>query len=100
MSRSTLIALTLVVSALCESSLAASVTFVNPGRSNEVFWVTASRGMQMAADSLGMKLDIRYAERSPEKIIEIVKEVAAAKQTDYLIFPNEYALGGEVLKIT
>jgi ABC-type sugar transport system substrate-binding protein len=100
MSRVARITLSLVVSVLCHSSLAASVTFVNPGRSDEVFWTTASRGMQMAAGSLGIKLEIRYAERSPEKIIEIVKEVAAAKQTDYLIFPNEYALGGEVLKIT
>ena len=95
-----LVTLSLVLLAICPPSLAASVTFVNPGRSNEVFWVTASRGMQMAADSLKMDLDIRYAERSPEKIIEIAKEVAAGKKTDYLIFPNEYALGGEVLKIT
>jgi ABC-type sugar transport system substrate-binding protein len=100
MSYRALVALSLVLGAIGQPSLAASVTFVNPGRSDEVFWVTASRGLQMAADSLDMKLDIHYAERSPEKILEIVKEIAAGKKTDYLIFPNEYALGGEVLKIT
>jgi ABC-type sugar transport system substrate-binding protein len=73
---------------------------VNPGRSNEAFWVTASRGMQMAAASLKVDLTVRYAERSQEKFLEIVKEIAVGKKTDFLIVPNEYALGGEVLKIT
>ena len=77
-----------------------SVTFVNPGRSDEVFWVTSSQGMQMAARSLDIGLEIRYAERSPERMVEIVKEVAGGKKPDYLILPNEYALGGEILKIT
>lgn len=90
----------LLLSTVWQACFAYSVTFVNPGRSNEVFWVTASRGMQMAAASLKVDLTVRYAERSQEKFLEIVKEIAAGKKTDFLIVPNEYALGGEILKIT
>jgi len=77
----------------------ASVTFVNPGRSNEAFWVTATQGMQMAARSLEMSLDVRYAERSPERMVEIVKQVTEGKKPDYLVIVNEYGQGGEMLKL-
>ncbi len=80
-------------------SLAASVIFVNPGRSNEAFWVTASQSMQMAAKSLELNLDVRYAERSQGRMVEIVKEVTAGNKPDYLILVNEYGLGGEMLKL-
>jgi ABC-type sugar transport system substrate-binding protein len=92
---------------LCSTLFAASsgasaftVTFVNPGRSDEAFWVAATQGMQMAAKSLEIHLDVRYAERSPERVLEIVKQIAEGNKPDYLVYPNEYGLGGEVLKLT
>jgi ABC-type sugar transport system substrate-binding protein len=86
----------LTASAQC---FALSVIFVNPGRSDEAFWATASQGMQMAARSLDIDLDVRYAERSRERMVEIVKQVAGGKKPDYLILVNEYGLGGEMLKL-
>jgi hypothetical protein len=55
-----LVTLSLVLLAICPPSLAASVTFFNPGSSNEVFRVTASRGMQMAADT--HQADVRHVQ--------------------------------------
>src|SRR5689334_1688028 len=79
--------------------LAFSVFFLNPGRSNENYWTSAAQGMQMAAKSLEITLEVRYAERSPERMLEIVKEVAAGKKPDYLVIVNEYGVGGEMLRI-
>ena len=40
---------------LCGSvARAQSVAFINPGKSDEIYWVTATQGMQAAAHSLGM----------------------------------------------
>jgi len=40
---------------LCGSvARAQSVAFINPGKSDEIYWVTAAQGMQAAAHSLGM----------------------------------------------
>jgi ABC-type sugar transport system substrate-binding protein len=89
-----------ILLATSSSASAFSVAFVNPGRSDEAFWVAATQGMQMAARSLEIDLDVRYAERSPERVMEIVRQVVQGAKPDYLIYPNEYALGGEVLKLT
>lgn len=78
---------------------AISVTFINPGRSDEPFWVSATRAMQMAARSLDIELSVRYAERSPERMIDIAKEIAKGRKPSYLICVNEYGRGGELLKI-
>src|SRR5215813_1290143 len=40
---------------LCGSvARAQSVAFINPGKSDEIYWVTATQGMQAAARTLGM----------------------------------------------
>ena len=38
----------------CSVARAQSVAFINPGKSDEIYWVTATQGMQAAAKSLGM----------------------------------------------
>ncbi|MFM8769829.1 MAG: sugar ABC transporter substrate-binding protein, partial [Rubrivivax sp.] len=55
------IVLLLVLS--CASAWAQRVAFINPGKSDEAFWVSATRAMQAAARDLGVQLEVRYAER-------------------------------------
>ena len=38
---------------------AQSVAFINPGKSDEIYWVTATQGMQAAAASLRMTFEVR-----------------------------------------
>lgn len=68
------------------------MSFINPGRSDETYWLDAARGMQAAADSLGVQLEMRYAERDPLQQIALVRELAArpaAERPDYLIVSGE-----------
>jgi ABC-type sugar transport system substrate-binding protein len=46
---------------------AQSVAFINPGKSDEIYWVTASQAMEAAAKSLGMNFEVQYAQREPLK---------------------------------
>lgn len=79
--------------ALCSTaSPALNVVFINPGRSDETFWVTASEAMHAAAQSLGVKLEVLYAERDPERALQHGRDVAArpaAQRPDYAILVNE-----------
>lgn len=71
---------------------ALSVTFVNPGRSDEAFWVAATQATQAAADSLGVKLETLYAEREPKRTLAIAQQIAqrpSALRPDYVILVNE-----------
>ena len=45
---------------------AESVLFLNPGSTQEAFWVSYSQFMQAAARDLGIDLRILYAQRQPE----------------------------------
>ncbi|AYC35073.1 LacI family transcriptional regulator [Pseudomonas cavernae] len=79
---------------------AASVVFLNPGRSNEVFWTSYSRFMQAAADSLGMELRILYAERDPHLMVRQAHQVLRGEQRpDYLLLVNEEYVGPEILRL-
>lgn len=81
---------------------AQSVAFINPGKSDEVYWVTAAKGMQAAAQDLGMKLEVRYTERDHTKAIEIARELAArpaATRPEYAVVTNDNAVGLGVLKV-
>ena len=55
----------LVLSALLYASGASAqtVAFINPGKSDEIYWVTAAQSMQAAAKSLGMAFEVQYAQR-------------------------------------
>jgi len=78
------------------------VAFVNPGRHDETYWVTASEAMQAAARSLGMQVEIRYAERDHLAQVELVRELAArppVTRPEYLVLVNERRMGGPMLQI-
>ena len=63
---------------LCGSvARAQSVAFINPGKSDEIYWMTATQGMQAAAHSLGMTFEVQYAQREPLKTFEIAREMVA-----------------------
>ncbi|MFZ6723152.1 ABC transporter substrate-binding protein [Undibacterium sp. Ji49W] len=83
------------------SALAMSVTFLNPGKSDEIYWVTAANSMAAAASSLGIRLEVLYAERDHLKPLEFARQIAArpaAARPDYVVLPNDYAVGPEVLR--
>ena len=78
----------------------ASVVFLNPGFSNEPFWVGYSDFMQAAAADLGMRLRIVYGERDPQRILQNSRNVLASReQPDYLVLVNEMYVGPEVLRL-
>jgi ABC-type sugar transport system substrate-binding protein len=81
---------------------AISVVFINPGKSDEVYWKTASRAMEAAARSLDLSLEVRYAEREPLRVLSIAREIVdrpPSRRPDYAIVTNDYATGPELLKL-
>lgn len=92
--------LLLCLSAFCASAQATSVVFLNPGYSNERFWVNYSQYMQDAAGDLGMQLEVIYGERSAETILQNARALAERPQKpDYVLFVNEQYLGPEILRL-
>ena len=88
--------------ALASPALGMTVTFLNPGKSDEIYWVTSSNCMAAAAHALGVQLEIIYAERDHLKTLEFARQLAArplASRPDYVILSNDYAVGAEVLRI-
>lgn len=80
---------------------AQSVVFINPGKSDEGFWVSASQAMQKAADSLGMQLKVMYAQRNRLEPIAIAKKLAQlpkAQRPDYVVFTNDYSVAPGILR--
>ena len=88
------LALCLVV-VLCGSvARGQSVAFINPGKSDEVYWVTAAQAMQAAARSLGMTFEVQYAQREPLKTLEIAREMVArpaGKRPEYIVITDDYS---------
>ena len=81
---------------------AQSVAFINPGKSDEVYWVTAARAMEAVAEDLGMKLEVRYTERDHTRAIEIARELAArpaAARPEYAVITNDNATGQGLLGV-
>ena len=78
------------------------VAFINPGKSDEAYWVSASRSMMAAARSLGMELEVHYAQRQFPLALEIAREIAArpdAQRPQVVVVANEGAAGPELLRI-
>jgi ABC-type sugar transport system substrate-binding protein len=74
------------------ASAAFSVGFINPGRSDEAYWVTAGQALQAAADGLGVTLEQHMAERDPLRVLQIARELAArprGQRPDYVIVTND-----------
>ncbi|UVK96784.1 ABC transporter substrate-binding protein [Pseudomonas sp. B21-048] len=79
---------------------AASVLFLNPGNSQETFWVSYSQFMQTAAKDLGMDLRIRYSERNAETTLKQAREaLQGPDRPDYLVFVNELYVAPEILRL-
>src|SRR5213596_1259630 len=92
----------LVILTTAAVASAQSVAFINPGKSDEIYWVTATQGMQAAAQSLGMAFEVQYAQRDHLKELDIARELvgrSANKRPQYIVFTDDYAVGGELLKI-
>ncbi|MDM4766015.1 ABC transporter substrate-binding protein [Pelomonas sp. SE-A7] len=73
-------------------ALSQTVAFINPGRSDEPFWLGASQAMQAAAHSLAVPLEVLYAEREPERALQLARDIAArpaGQRPDYVILVNE-----------
>lgn len=84
------------------AAAAQSVAFINPGKSDEIYWLTASQAMQNAASSLGIPFEVHYAQREHLKTLEIAREIAARpkeKRPDYVVITHDYAVAVELLKI-
>jgi ABC-type sugar transport system substrate-binding protein len=88
---------------LCGSvAHAQSVAFINPGKSGEIYWVTATQAMQAAAHSLGMTFEVQYAQREPLKTLEIAREMVArpaGKRPEYIVVTDDYSVADRLLAI-
>jgi ABC-type sugar transport system substrate-binding protein len=88
---------------LCDSAARAqSVAFINPGKSEEVYWVTATQAMRAAARSLGMTFEVQYANREPLKTFAIAREMIArpaSGRPQYIVITDDSAVADQLLKI-
>lgn len=83
-------------------ALAQRVAFINPGKSDEAYWLAAAQAMQAAASSLGQTLEVFYAEREHLRALTFARELVArppAQRPAYVVFSNDYATGPELLRI-
>lgn len=94
-----------IVLAFCLSCLlsplwAMSVAFINPGFDNEVYWYTATRAMQAAAEDLGIRLQVSYADRNYRQALQQVQTLVGlpqAQRPDYVILSNEFGSAAEMV---
>ena len=81
--------------------LSQSVLFINPGKSDEAYWVASTEAMQKVADSLGMQFSVQYGQRERLEPLAMAQALAlkpASERPDYVIFSNEYSVGPAILK--
>ncbi len=82
--------------------VAQRVAFINPGKSDEAFWLASAQAMQAAANSLGQTLEVHYAQREHLRVFEIARTLVArppAERPDYVVFSNDYGTGPELLRL-
>lgn len=87
---------------LATPSFALSVAFINPGQSNEAYWVSVAESMKVAVESLGITLEMRFIERDHQRALAIAQEIAnrpKAARPDYVILTNDYDLGLKQLRL-
>ena len=86
---------------LAAGAQAASVVFLNPGHSNENFWVSYSRFMQAAAQDLGMELRVQYSERRADLALSQARAILKGPQRpDYLVLVNEQYVAPEIIRLS
>lgn len=81
---------------------AMSVAFINPGKSDEAYWLTVSRAMEAAANDLDIRFEVFYAERQHLRVFEFARQIvarSAADRPDYVVITNDYATGSELLRL-
>lgn len=79
---------------------AESVLFLNPGSTNEAFWVSYSQFMQAAARDLGVDLRILYSQRQPEMTLAQARlALQGPDRPDYLMFANEQYIAPQILRM-
>ena len=75
------------------------ITFINPGRSNEVYWLMVCEYMKRAAQQLGVDLEILTTERNHFDMVTKAQQLAQRKDPpDYLLMVNEKSIGPFMLK--
>lgn len=74
------------------------VGFVNPGRSDEDFWLSVGRLMADAAPRLGITLTATAAERSRRLYLQQASDLLRQKP-DYLVAVNEEGVGPAVAEL-
>ena len=80
--------LAMVVNSIADTRM--RVTFINPGKSDEVFWAMVSAAMIASAEDLDVDLEVLYAERDRFRMKTLGNEVAArSNPPQYLIVVNE-----------
>jgi len=68
------------------------VVFISPGKSNEPFWMDAIEGLQHAATSLGVELEVLHAERDHLAQLSLARDVSrrpSGQRPDYLLVSAE-----------
>ena len=95
------VVLSLYLALACSLASAASVVFLNPGKSTEAYWLSYAHFMQAAATDLGMPLQVIYAERDPQRMVEQARALLQGSHPpDYLVFVNEEYAGPEILRLS
>lgn len=80
---------------------AVSIVFLNPGKSDEEFWVSVSGFMQAAARDLDLDVEVLYAERDAARMMANARAVVErARKPDYLVAVNEKQVAPEILRMT
>lgn len=76
------------------------VTFINPGKSTEGFWVAVSSFMKASAEDLDLDFEVIYAERNFLKAVKIMEELGSrAQKPDYVVIVNEKLVAPRLLKV-
>lgn len=76
------------------------ITFINPGKSNELFWLNVSKFMIASAEDFKFDLDIYYAQRNHYKMLEILKQIIKEeKKPDFLIIVNENNMADRLISL-
>ncbi|APJ04759.1 ABC transporter substrate-binding protein [Silvanigrella aquatica] len=82
------------------NSFSISVTFINPGKSDEDFWVTSGKFTEAAAKNLGIKLESVYAQRNRIYMVKIAEEIAKRTvKPDFVLIVNEKLSAEEIIPI-
>ncbi len=85
------------ISAFAKADL--HVTFINPGKSDEIYWRMVTEFMQAAAMDLDIDLEVLWAERNHLQQIRLGQSLAArAVKPDYVVLVNEKLVAPETIQ--